>query len=54
MYVDRTVQFIKNEMGLPWRREFDGHQRTPESSSAIILRHLVRMAEPQFGRTIAN
>ena len=48
-HADRTVQFIKNEMGTDWKRTFRGHQHTPESISAIILRHLVRMAEPQLG-----
>ncbi len=46
---ERVVQFIKIHMGERWRREFNGHVYTPETISAIILRHLVIMAEPQLG-----
>ena len=46
---DRIVQFIKVHMGEPWRKGFNGHIHTPESLSAIILRHLVQEAEPQIG-----
>ncbi|MCY2986901.1 MAG: Hsp70 family protein [Planctomycetota bacterium] len=46
---ERVAQFIKVHMGDPWQAEFLGHTYTPESLSAIILRHLVREAEPQIG-----
>jgi len=45
----RVVQFIKVYMGEPWRKEFLGRIHTPESVSAMILRHLVKEAQPQVG-----
>ena len=46
---DRVAQFVKVHMGDDWKAEFLGHVYTPESLSALILRHLVREAEPQIG-----
>src|SRR5580704_8003691 len=47
---DRVVQLIKVHMGEDWRKNFLGHEYTPESLSAIILGHLVKEAEKQnFG-----
>jgi molecular chaperone DnaK len=47
--VDRIAQFVKRHMGDVWRQTYQGHEYTPESLSAIILRHLVQEAEPQIG-----
>lgn len=49
MDASRVVQFVKVHMGDNWRREFQGHEYTPESLSAIILSHLIQEAEPQIG-----
>lgn len=46
---EQVAQFIKVQMGENWRRTFQGYEYTPESISAIILRHLVREAVPQIG-----
>ena len=46
---ERVVQFIKLHMGEEWRHEFGGHVYTPEAVSALILRNLLVMAEPQLG-----
>ena len=46
---DRIAQFVKRHMGDAWRQTYQGHEYTPESLSAIILRHLVQEAEPQIG-----
>jgi molecular chaperone DnaK len=46
---DRVVQFIKVRMGDEWKFEFRGQTHTPESLSAIILKHLINEAEPQIG-----
>lgn len=48
-HAERTVQFIKVHMGDRWEQRFHGHVHTPESLSAIILRNLLREAEPQIG-----
>lgn len=47
---ERIAQFVKVHMGDDWKAEYLGHVYTPESLSALILRHLVREAEPQIGR----
>ncbi len=47
---DRIAQFTKIHMGDDWKAEYLGQVYTPESLSALILRHLVREAEPQIGR----
>ena len=49
LFTDRIAQFVKRHMGDAWRQVFQGHEYTPESLSAIILRHLVQEAEPQIG-----
>lgn len=46
---DRVAQFIKVRMGDEWNYEFRGQTHTPESLSAIILKHLINEAEPQIG-----
>jgi molecular chaperone DnaK len=46
---DRVAQFVKVHMGDAHEMEFLGRRYTPESLSAIILRHLVQEAEPLIG-----
>lgn len=48
-HADRCVQFIKSQMGEPWRRRLGNREQTPESVSAMILSRLLREAEPQIG-----
>jgi molecular chaperone DnaK len=46
---ERVVQFIKVRMGTNWRKTFQGDVHSPESISAIILKHLLLMAKPEIG-----
>lgn len=46
---DRVVQFVKVHMGDSWTFNHQGQTHTPESLSAIVLKHLVNEAEPQIG-----
>lgn len=48
-FPDRVVQFVKVHMGDEWHWDYGGQRYTPEMLSAIILRHLIREAEPQIG-----
>jgi molecular chaperone DnaK len=49
LHADRVAQFIKIHMGDQWRRTYQGHEYTPETLSALILKYLIHEAEPQIG-----
>ncbi len=46
---DRVAQFVKVHMGDPFEASFLGRSYTPESLSAIVLRHLIQEAQPLIG-----
>ncbi len=46
---ERVAQFVKVHVGDSYEVEYFGRRYTPESLSAIILRHLVQEAEPLIG-----
>lgn len=50
---DNFVDLIKREMGTKWKNTYNGEEYTPESISAIILKHMVKGVE-QTGEKVKD
>jgi len=49
---DRTVRWIKREMGTSYTIDIDGHKYTPQEISALIIKKIRRDAEAYIGEKI--